>query len=878
VFITGIENGGSNLYTKNIDANAIFTDGTMSTITINAKDSATALTAAKADGLNRNDAQLNTWFTYSKDSKDVYTLTIVPTASGTTGKNSKLGQSSIDASSDITIDSGHISLIGFDGNRVYGNDNTVYLNVTTDSLSNITATLGGTYRIIDDVDSVTVGVKNVKFTVSNLSSSTVNGTAYAAPTYEIYPLFNTSNVIKACVVIGEDEGTTSSYAYITSADATKESRNNGDDTWTWEREAVVDGVDTVLTYTGSSLKYIGSTMSRGSVYQVKFDTNGKVRKVTEVIPDNITAGVADDLDDAVKYVSDVEDVEVANEKYDDVVLFADYTTNHASLTYKDGSLWVATNINKGFSVKTDVKVVLITADSSATPFDDTDDTYTGYAGLQAALNNMNSSKGSFNGKLIAIFDKSDAANTIIIDDRTAKGVDKGTDSNTSTTTTTSTSSVQNIDVSVDGLNIDATFQAGTSKANMKSALSKALAAKGVTAVSFDTNADDYVVSVTDSKGNVYDVDVTAYYTVTLDGKVVSKAVAYDGTVHATAEIDTAINLTKISGRTGNGYIINAAPNGDDGTLIEANDKSTTYSYHAYGDAAVAFSTTSGSVTKIDGNIDIQTGYYAVVDSEGDDFGTGYVKAGSTYKLPAKSADEDYHGTGVTYKIGEDGDETYATWGSTISNIDDDVVITINQIKVTQSGFKTKSNNTTVYVDYDSSTYTVPNDEPDENAGSGAKVSGTDYETAVVAYNTALGLGGDGAYSEYDLTVEAGYIELTGLGETFAEGGLSLTWYVDGKKVTADQIVSAADEHTVKVTVKTLTAVPAGTITFNAGGSADEDADVARNTVIDGTNVAYANGVITIDDDQTIAKDSTVTITFSAAQTESVEYTVVFEAT
>ena len=81
----------------------------------------------------------------------------------------------------------------------------------------------------------------------------------------------------------------------------------------------------------------------------------------------------------------------------DTVVLLD-TTTVDKLSYKNGTLYTNTNATKGFSVDPDVKTVLILAGKQGSGsygrhnvklFDSTTDGYTGYAGLQKAIDEMN---------------------------------------------------------------------------------------------------------------------------------------------------------------------------------------------------------------------------------------------------------------------------------------------------------------------------------------------------------------------------------------------------------------------------------------------------------------------------------------------------------
>ena len=67
MFLTGIDGKNSNLSVRNADANVIFMDGNMDTVTVN-------MTKSDIDTTGKNLSQLNTWCTYTVNNDNVYTL------------------------------------------------------------------------------------------------------------------------------------------------------------------------------------------------------------------------------------------------------------------------------------------------------------------------------------------------------------------------------------------------------------------------------------------------------------------------------------------------------------------------------------------------------------------------------------------------------------------------------------------------------------------------------------------------------------------------------------------------------------------------------------------------------------------------------------
>ena len=457
LFLTGIDLGSSNLSKRNADANVIFMSGEMDTITVDMRDSVMTwvadtdgdgkydvetddlsklTTALKADSDKETRAQLNTWCTYTVDANGVYTLEQV--ADRTIAKDYaedkavKVAQSADDAvSGTMTIDQRNVSLSGYGISRVYGNDDTVYLTVDpADDMENIVDRNGNNVTIIDDVSSVVTGVKNVKLTVKDLTAAT-------APVNEVYTLYNSDGYVIAAVVLGEDEGITTNYAYVTSSDVNREAYSSNE--WTWTREVVINGKLVELAEVGTSLRYLDD-MDQGDWYEVKYDANGNVRSAKEI---DFTADGALDGDAGIgnnlnrnedEFAIDVEELnEPANatenlmEAYDTVVL-SDETTVE-KLTFKNGTLYTDTAATEGFAVSANVNVVLVLAskidrNGNYDTFDDVDDSYTGYSGLEKAIRDLNADNGNGfaagNVEVQAVIENG-AATSIIINDKTPAG-------------------------------------------------------------------------------------------------------------------------------------------------------------------------------------------------------------------------------------------------------------------------------------------------------------------------------------------------------------------------------------------------------------------------------------------------------------------------
>ena len=250
--------------------------------------------------------------------------------------------------------------------------------------------------------------------------------------------------IIATVTIGEDDVATKTYAYVHSDDVKRETYSKADDEWTWVREAIVDGkvVDLKEVGDGTGLSVLDDELDQNNWYELKLDSNGNVKDATLIEVDDATLGSsphgetgATDADNAKDYVFCVdytghigtgeypkfvgleEMVDDTIADNDTVILFRNSFTaaeDEKTITYKDGTLWVKDDVNKGFDVSPEVKTVLCLSDGEENAFDDVDDSFTGYRGLENAIRNLDS---NFTGDLSVVFDKGSAV-VIIFNDTT----------------------------------------------------------------------------------------------------------------------------------------------------------------------------------------------------------------------------------------------------------------------------------------------------------------------------------------------------------------------------------------------------------------------------------------------------------------------------
>ena len=615
VFLTGIDGNSSNLSVKTADANVIFLDGRMATIKVKMdKSDLDTITAGK------NLSQINAWCTYTEDKNGNYTLNEVAVSGATSAidKDTDVAQYAQDVgSTGKTISKKYVSLMAADATSyVYGNDDSVYINVELKNVVVDDNSNGGAYRqIIDDVESITTGVKNANLVMENLT----NDGNYRAPAAEIYTLYNDDGYVIAAVTIGENDGASSSYAYITSSQPNREAYDANTEEYTWTREAVVNGEIVELTEVGDTLEYLSrANMKQGEWYEIKYDADGNVRKVVDI--DFSTAG--DKFEDVVALVENVV-------KNNDTVLLADTTTVQA-LTFKNGTLYTDLAATEGFSVSPDAKIVLALADKNGTEFDDVSDGYTGYNGLEKALRDLNANSAGFAAGTVEVSAvlENGVATSIVINDTNAKG--------STVIVTPGPSSEMGVTVYEDARTIVANFVDGTSTTQMRNAIYSAMRNAGIEPLYVDMN--NYVAMA--EGGYFYDLTVNTYYSITVDNDVVDYALCDVNNTPQTAKTTKAITVT------------------GDGTHAKVTTVGTPVSYETY---AVASYASGDTVT---GNTVIETGYVvrpgkgdSTVGLPADVTSAGYVKVGSNVEVTYTAASAFLTDQTVTMSIANAGTAT-----------------------------------------------------------------------------------------------------------------------------------------------------------------------------------------------------------------------------
>ena len=642
LFLTGMDGSNSNLSNRNVDANVIFTDGTMATVTVNFKDSENAAGGSLTPG-----ALMNTWCKYTVNGDKVYTLTEIAdskadfeNADGSTdkaGQGSNLDTASAADKEFVTLDKSHVTLNGIADStgfkRVYANDNSVFLSVETEYLNNN----GSQYVIISDVDGISTGIQNVNLKAWNAKAVKADDTAYSAVaeaniSHGVYTLFDDDGYVIAAVVVGEDDGTTTNYAYVTSDSMNRESYDKEKDEYTWSREAIVNGELVTLTETGSSNPELRG-MVRGSWYEVKYYADGTVRRVTEIKVDatpgdntvnnyefyaGATSGISGNYP---KFIGLIDYVEKASDDNDTVVLYQDLTAQTYVVSVKGSTLQVDTTIStgsRGFAVSPSAKTVLVqdsvTSSGKVTLMDDIYEYTGGSAGLERAVRNLNDN-AKFKGYIGAVIENG-VATSVVIYDKTETDINTGIDGSDidGVTVTLNDPSAGKVSVSYTGTKPtdDQAISAIVSEMNKQGYT--------VTNTKYDNSVPAYVLSTTRKVGGMevaqdftWDGTKTQMITIKVDGT--NKLVA-NGTTFAS--LFTSPSATEFASLNGNMKATN------DSTALSAGDEINTTLHVQV--------TVTSAVTSTGATTGFASG--ATATATADSTMTGYVQKGvaGSYKV------------------------------------------------------------------------------------------------------------------------------------------------------------------------------------------------------------------------------------------------------
>ena len=306
VFIAAYDINGSNIGNRTADALAIFPDGTIDNIDVNVKatnknienayDGKDLAGVEVANGvyhtwqdnpythvygkifnekINLNGNVENLWYSYSVNTNGVYTLS--PAKDFTIEINNEDKEDFIQTDR-VSLQKSPAATVGTDkkyvsGNfgtvRSYGNDDSVYLTVDTDTTN--------TYRnpVIDDVNGRYTGVQDVKLVYQPFGKTADDGV------YDggwVNAVVNSKGYVVAAVVMGEAEGVSDNYAYIKSGAYAEE--KVGSDHF-WDVDVIRDGTIQTMKIKNNYEDTV-QNLKVNRVQELVLDTEGNIIRVRDV--------------------------------------------------------------------------------------------------------------------------------------------------------------------------------------------------------------------------------------------------------------------------------------------------------------------------------------------------------------------------------------------------------------------------------------------------------------------------------------------------------------------------------------------------------------------------------------------------------------------
>ena len=630
LFITGINGNYDNLANVTYEANAIFLDGHMEKITIDAKKSDFKGNLA-SDVLSGtpDDATINRWFTYSVNSKDVYTVDLVDVGAGV----NKLGQSTENRDGNAAGDVGIIDYKHDSTNdgavipaRVYGNDYTVYLTASIEAIK----TADDRYDVvIDDVDSVAVGIDNVD--IRPWSDATVEGKYASLGTdlnkiensHGIYTLYDEDGYIIAMVVVGEDNGASDSLVYVHSGSVSRESWDKTNEEWTWTRSVIMDGEETTLTEVDDTRISMLQDMEENKWYRVRFNANGEVNSVRA----EQTATIDKDLDfedwelnaGSYRYVYDHD---AAVPGGNDAINYAINELGVDTVLYHEGFVYDIPTCNGKtlYMTQADDSYIRFT-DETKVVFEQennnewTTEFWTGESGVKRAIRELHDVASTpaedYRYTISAVIDDG-RASVIIIRDDEGHGVDG-----------TAPSTNSNYEISQNGSDFSLLYRVGTFTPGTDDELTV------VDMIEARLAQNGYSEFVSSKSGNQWTIRATKN----------NKTMEFTWDVVDTAGIDDGV-LVKIDGKS---HLVKV----DD--ALDTIIKNATYAKRTRTDDTVTYANTDTAVfNAIDDGATYETGYYRVTVTGGsysldEDYNTSddniiFMKPGETVQITISNKD------------------------------------------------------------------------------------------------------------------------------------------------------------------------------------------------------------------------------------------------
>ena len=572
VFITGFDRNSSNLSVKSATASGIFLDGTMKNIQVNVTD--TDKNIDKATGHNASYFQewsdtswqagrgqdgvynLNQWYTYTVDADGTYTLKpavrMTKTAYSLNQANAVIRTDSLSVVDDIMQPAG--------SNRVYGEDETVFLTVDLD----VVDTTNGIQKAITEVTGVYTGVQNVDIDIDVTDTQAVQQG-------QVFTVYDSDWYVIGAVVIGEARGSTANYAYITSSAKSEELR---DGTYYWTFEAVLGGEHQTLTAKSKYANTINS-LTVGTVQELRFDGDYVVS-----IKDLNNSDVYSDFTAQINK-EDVYFIDGDGKDFAGAALSNAANDVATELTLQGRTLYVTSNrTDVGLGLASGAKAVTIQKENGSTKYTNFTDVSSAISHLADA--NVNASGLQYSGKVVAILNSNGTADWIVFVNNTELTTGNQGGTGSGTVSMTDTVNGFNVNIALVDTNASlATIGTRAAQAVVNAGYRNAMPAflSGSPSDSANGALSGYLMAY-DQNGNMvyFTVTYTNYWTVKVDGRVVDTVKHNDN-----SSVATAAYMQALTGK-GSGYELNGT-------------------YAAYGSGSAITSVTSAQV--------IETGYAKV---------------------------------------------------------------------------------------------------------------------------------------------------------------------------------------------------------------------------------------------------------------------------
>ena len=558
VFITGFDRNSSNLSVKTATAGAIFLDGTMKNIEVNVTD--TDKNIDKATGHNESYFQewadttwqtgrgqdgvynLNQWYTYTVDESGTYTLKPAVRMTKTTyalnAANATIRTDNLSVVDDIMQPAG--------SNRVYGEDETVFLTVDLD----VVDTTNGVQKAITEVTGVYTGVQNVDIDIDVTDTQAVQQG-------QVFTVYDSDWYVIGAVVIGEARGSTANYAYITSSAKSEELR---DGTYYWTFEAVLGGEHQTLTARSKYASTI-TPLTVGTVQELRFDGDYVV-SIKDLDNADVYTNFTTQINKHDVYFIDGDGKDFDGNTLTDVAgtgLSGTQLDTATELTLQGRTLYVtSTRSDVGLGLASGAKAVTIQKENGSTKYTNFTDVSSAISHLADA--NVNQAGLQYSGKVIAILNSNGTADWVVFVNNTelTTGNQGGTGSGSSAGEDTVNGYNVNIALVDHGVTTsnaaDTQYIANRAaqaliKAGYKNAMPVFLTDNAGSSASGTTTG--YVAAYDQNNNMLYfTVTYTNYWTVKQDGRVIDTVKHGDPSTVATAAYMQAIT------GAGRGYKLN----------------------------------------------------------------------------------------------------------------------------------------------------------------------------------------------------------------------------------------------------------------------------------------------------------------------------------